>query len=137
MDDSLGGRREAAARLRSRLPAAAELGANVSPQDGEIIEAHTARESQPGPGRPSAAGGRMERRNSLTPQGIYQRHMPMAPDKFHIPRKTKEQKCELVPFIHAHQSYYHIEIKTNVQHYALIYKTTTINSTSEAFNVRW
>ncbi|XP_027135126.1 uncharacterized protein tasora isoform X2 [Larimichthys crocea] len=92
MDDSLGGRREAAARLRSRLPAAAELGANVSPQDGEIIEAHTARESQPGPGRPSAAGGRMERRNSLTPQGIYQRHMPMAPDKFHIPRKTKEQK---------------------------------------------
>lgn len=99
MDDNLA-RREAA-RPR-RVSAAAELGANVSPQDGEVIEVHPARETQPGPGRLSAAGGRMERRNSA-PQGVHQRHMPMEPLKFHIPRKTKEKRGGLVRILRAIQ----------------------------------
>ncbi|XP_044066398.1 protein TASOR isoform X2 [Siniperca chuatsi] len=89
MDDNLV-RREAA-RPR-RVSAAAELEANVSLQDGEVIEVHPARETQPGPGRLSAAGGRMERRKSA-PQGLYQRYMPMEPLKFPIPRKTKEKRA--------------------------------------------
>ncbi|XP_070759390.1 protein TASOR [Enoplosus armatus] len=89
MDDNQA-RREAV-RPR-RVSAAADLGANVSLQDGEVIEVHPARETLPGPGRLSAAGGRMERRNSAL-QGVHQRHMPMEPLKFHIPRKPKEKRA--------------------------------------------
>ncbi|XP_070849967.1 protein TASOR-like [Chaetodon trifascialis] len=89
MDDNLV-RREAG-RPR-RASAATELGANVSLQDVEMIEIHPARESQTGAGKLSAVGGRMERRNSAL-QGLYQRHMPMAPLKFPIPRKTKEKRA--------------------------------------------
>uniref|UniRef100_A0A8C4IIZ5 TASOR pseudo-PARP domain-containing protein n=1 Tax=Dicentrarchus labrax TaxID=13489 RepID=A0A8C4IIZ5_DICLA len=95
MDDSLS-RREAAARPRRVSAAAAaraaELGANTSLQDGEVIEVHPARETHLGPGRLSAAGGKMERRNSVL-QVVHQRHMPKEPLKFHIPRKTKEKKA--------------------------------------------
>ncbi|XP_034725833.1 protein TASOR isoform X2 [Etheostoma cragini] len=90
MDDNPA-RREAA-RPRRRASAAAEVGANVSLQDGEGIEVHSARETQAGPDRLSAAGGRTERRNS-GPQVVHQRHMPMEPLKFHIPRKTKEKRA--------------------------------------------
>lgn len=87
--------RREAARPR-RLSAAAEIGANVSLQDGEAIEVHPPRESQSGADRLGAAGGRMERRNS-GPQVVHQRHMPMEPLKFHIPRKTKEKRGGLDP----------------------------------------
>ncbi|XP_074521562.1 protein TASOR isoform X2 [Halichoeres trimaculatus] len=83
--------RRAAARPR-RVSAAAELGANVSPQDGEGMEVHPSRETQPGPDRLGAAAGRMDRRNSA-PQPVHQRHMPIDPLKFHIPRKTKEKRA--------------------------------------------
>ncbi|XP_029357855.1 protein TASOR-like isoform X2 [Echeneis naucrates] len=89
MDDSLV-RREAA-RPR-RLSAAAEPTANVSWQDGEVIEIQAPREPPNGQDRPAAAQPRMERRNSAT-QGVYQRHMPMEPNKFHIPRKAKENRA--------------------------------------------
>lgn len=96
MDDNLV-RREAG-RPR-RASATTDLGANVSLQDVEIIEIHPARESQTVAGRLSAAGGRMDSRNSA-PQGVYQRHMPMAPLKFPIPRKTKEKRGGLVCYVH-------------------------------------
>ncbi|XP_060897283.1 protein TASOR isoform X1 [Labrus mixtus] len=95
MDDSL--TRREAVRPR-RVSAAAELGANVSLQDGELMEVHPAsRDIYPGPDRlmgaaAAAAGGRMERRNSATPS-IHQRHMPIDPLKFHIPKKTKEKRA--------------------------------------------
>ncbi|XP_044206100.1 uncharacterized protein LOC122981439 [Thunnus albacares] len=89
MDDSL--TRRDVARPR-RVSAAAEIGANVSLQDGEVIQVLPARETHPGPDRPSAAGGRTERRNSAQ-AAVHQRHMPMEPLKFHIPRKTKEQRA--------------------------------------------
>lgn len=88
MNDSLV--RGEAARPR-RVSAAADLGANVSLQDGEVTEVHPPRESPTGPDRLGAAGGRMERRDSA-PQVFHQRHMPMEPLKFHIPRKTKENR---------------------------------------------
>ncbi|CAJ1052004.1 protein TASOR isoform X3 [Xyrichtys novacula] len=88
MGDNLA--RRAAARPR-RVSAAAVLGANVSLQDGELMEVHPARESQPGPDRLSAAAGRMERRLS-GPQAVHQKHMPINPQQFHIPRKTKENR---------------------------------------------
>ncbi|XP_040014622.1 protein TASOR isoform X7 [Xiphias gladius] len=93
MDDSLS-RREAA-RPRRVSAAAAELGANVSLQDGEaigVIEVHPPRETPTAADRLSAAGGSMERRNSAQ-QVVHQRHMPMEPKKFHIPRKTKEKRA--------------------------------------------
>ncbi|KAM7401639.1 hypothetical protein PAMP_016936 [Pampus punctatissimus] len=89
MDDSLA--RRDAARPR-RLSTAAEPGANVSQQHGEVIEVLPTRETQPGPDRPSAAGGRTERRNSAQ-AAVHQRHMPREPLKFHIPRKTKEKRA--------------------------------------------
>ncbi|XP_031157236.2 protein TASOR isoform X2 [Sander lucioperca] len=91
MDDNPA-RREVARPRRRASAAAAEVGANVSLQDGEGIELHSARETQAGPDRLSAAGGRTERRNS-GPQVVHQRHMPMEPLKFHIPRKTKEKRA--------------------------------------------
>ena len=108
MDDSLS-RREAARPRRvsaaaaaadaaAAAAAAAELGANVSLQDGEVIdaiEAQPPRDAQAGPDRASAAAGVAERRNSA-PQAVHQRHMPMEPKKFHIPRKTKEKRGGLV-----------------------------------------
>lgn len=98
MDDSLARREAARPRRASAAAAAAELGASASLQDGEAAEANPARETQPGPDRPSAAAaaaGRMERRNS-GPQVVHQRHMPMEPLKFHIPRKTKEKRGGLL-----------------------------------------
>lgn len=89
MDDGSLPRREAA-RPR-RVSAAAELGANVSLQDGEVIDLTSPRESQPGADRSGAAGGRMERRNSA-PQVVHQRHMPKEPYKFHIPKKTEVKR---------------------------------------------
>lgn len=97
MDDILcRSQQDEVTRPRRLSAAAAELGANVSSQDGEVTKVHSARESQAGLGRASAAGGRIERMNSLT-QGNHQRHMPMGPLKFPIPRKTKERRGELFP----------------------------------------
>lgn len=69
--------------------------ASAAPDDDVVITPD--RKYQPVAGRLSAAaaGGIMERRNS-TPQVVHQRHMPMEPNKFHIPRKTKEKKGELL-----------------------------------------
>ncbi|KAI3369721.1 hypothetical protein L3Q82_024567 [Scortum barcoo] len=92
MDDSLARREAARPRRASAAAAAAELGAKLSPQDGEAIEVNPAREAHPSPGRVSAAAAGMERRNSVPP-GVHQRHMPMEPLKFHIPRKTKEKRA--------------------------------------------
>ncbi|KAM3621562.1 uncharacterized protein V6R79_012819 [Siganus canaliculatus] len=92
MDDILP--RIEAARPR-RVSPAAEAQANASLQDGEGAEVHTARESHPGPGWLSGAGGaggRTERRNSAT-QGGHQRHMPIEPLKLPIPRKNKEKRA--------------------------------------------
>ncbi|XP_042365956.1 protein TASOR-like isoform X2 [Plectropomus leopardus] len=89
MDDNPA--RRGAARPPRRVSAAAEVGANVSLQDGEVIEVHPAREAAAAPGRVSAAGGRMEKRNSV-PQPVHQRHMPKDALNFHIPRKTKEKR---------------------------------------------
>lgn len=101
MDDIIG--RLTAARPRT-VSSAGEFGANVSLQDGEviIIDDETTRESQTGPGKVSAGGGKMERRNSVPP-GIYQRHMPMGPLKLTIPRKTKEKRGGLVHILCAVQ----------------------------------
>lgn len=97
MDDNLARRGYEAARPR-RQSAGPVLGANVSLQDGEVMEVHSAWETQAAPGRLGAAGGRMERRNSLT-QGSHQRHMPMEPLKLTIPRKTKEKRGMLPRFL--------------------------------------
>lgn len=96
MDDNLARREHEAARPR-RMSAAAEHGAKVSLQDGEVIEVLSTRETQAGPGRLSAAGGRMEKRN-LAPQVSYQRYMPMEVLKLPIPRKTKEMRGRLFLF---------------------------------------
>ncbi|XP_047203621.1 protein TASOR isoform X4 [Girardinichthys multiradiatus] len=77
-----------------RLLAAADFGANLSLQDSELPSAIPARESDPGADCLSSvtAGRIMEWRKS-GPQLVHQRHMPMEPKKFHIPRKTKEKKA--------------------------------------------
>ncbi|XP_073324924.1 protein TASOR [Pagrus major] len=89
MDDNLARRRRVSAAA-----AAAELGANVSPQDGEVMDVNSPRESLPGPGRAGAAAAafaaRMERRNSVPG---HQRHMPIELLKMTIPRKNKENKA--------------------------------------------
>nr|XP_019952270.1 PREDICTED: protein TASOR isoform X1 [Paralichthys olivaceus] len=94
MDDSLA--RRPAARPRRLSAAAADSGANVSLQYGEVteaIEVQPARETTVAADRPgAAAAGIVERRNSA-PQVVHQRHMPMEPKKFHIPRKTKEKRA--------------------------------------------
>lgn len=92
MADSAARKAREAARPRKGT-VSAELGANASLQDGEILEV-SARETQAGPGRPTPADRRMERRNSA-PQGSYQRHMPMEVLKMPIPRKTKEKRGKL------------------------------------------
>ncbi|TDH14558.1 hypothetical protein EPR50_G00045210 [Perca flavescens] len=84
-------RASAAAAAAASAAAAAEVGANASLQDGEVMEVHSARETQAGPDRLSSPGGRTERRNSGPL--VHQRHMPMEPLKFHIPRKTKEKRA--------------------------------------------
>ncbi|KAG7244385.1 hypothetical protein INR49_001684, partial [Caranx melampygus] len=99
MDDILARRVSARPRRVSSSAAvaagAAELGANVSPQDGEVIEIiQPPIETLAGLERVGAAGGWMERRNSAS-QLVHQRHMPMEPKKFHIPRKTKEKRAPL------------------------------------------
>lgn len=91
MTDSAARRAREAVRPR-RGTVSAELGANASLQDGEVLEV-SARETQAGPGRPTPAD-RMERRNSA-PQGSYQRHMPLEVLKMPIPRKTKEKRGKL------------------------------------------
>ncbi|XP_056243599.1 protein TASOR isoform X1 [Seriola aureovittata] len=107
MDDILARREAARPRRMSSVAAAtaaagaaaaaaavgtAELGANVSLQDGEVIELQPPRETLTGLEILGAAGGRMERRNSAS-QIVHQRHMPMEPKKFHIPRKTRENRA--------------------------------------------
>ena len=100
MDDSLA--RRPAARPPRLSAAAADSGANVSLQDGEVtegIEGQPAREAPTAadrPGAAAAAAGITERRSSA-PQVVHQRHMPMEPKKFHIPRKTREKRGELLP----------------------------------------
>ncbi|XP_078139750.1 protein TASOR-like [Centroberyx gerrardi] len=89
MDGDSLARREAA---RPRQASAAEVGATASQQDGELTELQPARESQAGLDRPRAPGGGTERRNPATAL-VHQRHMPMEPLKFHIPRKTKEKRA--------------------------------------------
>ncbi|KAF7656332.1 hypothetical protein LDENG_00042900 [Lucifuga dentata] len=84
MDDSLV-RKEAA---HPRRTASMEVEANVSPRDGEVSEFQHAKESQAASDRPC---GRTERRNSANAV-VHQRHMPMEPHKFHIPRKNKEKR---------------------------------------------
>lgn len=90
MNDNLNRREHEAARSR-RASAAFELGANVSLQDGEAVEAHTASQSYSGLDRLNVSGWRVERSNLAT-QNSHQRHMPMEPLKLPIPRKTKEKK---------------------------------------------
>lgn len=92
MDDSLG-RREACRPRKASFTA--ELGANASLQDGEGIYGHPAREAYGFTDRPSASTGRTERRILALP-AVHQRHMPKEPAKFHIPRKTKEKRGQLV-----------------------------------------
>lgn len=90
MNDNLYRRECEGARSR-RASAAVELGANVSLQDGEAVEAHTASQSYSGLDRLNVSVWRLERSNSAT-QNSHQRHMPMEPLKLPIPRKTKEKK---------------------------------------------
>ncbi|XP_071351563.1 protein TASOR isoform X2 [Trachinotus anak] len=92
MDDSLARREAARPRRVSSVPAVTEIGANVSPQDGEVVEIQPPREARTSPERVSVAGRRMERSHSAS-QAVYQRHMPMEPKKFHIPRKNKEKRA--------------------------------------------
>ncbi len=99
--------RRAAARPRTVSAGAAEFGANVSLQDGEVISTDGDPAREAGPGRLSAAFGRMERVNSV-PQGFHKRHMPMEPLKLTIPRKTKEKRGELVRILSALQQNYSI-----------------------------
>lgn len=90
MNDNLYRRDYEGARSR-RASAAAELGANVSLQDGEAVEAHTASQSYSGLDRLNVSGWRVDKSNLAT-QNSHQRHMPMEPLKLPIPRKTKEKK---------------------------------------------
>lgn len=80
-----------------RVCDAAALGANASLQDGEPMCVHPSREAHGGTDRLNSAGRRVER-CTLTPQVVHQRHMPKEPAKFHIPRKSKEKRGELVAF---------------------------------------
>jgi len=84
MDDILG-RREAA-RPPRRLSTAADVGgATAGPQDGEVTEER--------PGR------RTMERGDAASLAIYRRYMPMEPLKFPIPRKTREKRGGLLPFL--------------------------------------
>lgn len=88
MDD--GAVRREACRPR-KVSSSELLGANGL-QDGEAVSAPFSREAHLLPaGGLSAAARRAERRNSA-PQVVHQRHMPMEPKKFQIPKKTKEQR---------------------------------------------
>ncbi|RVE72547.1 hypothetical protein OJAV_G00039820 [Oryzias javanicus] len=89
MDDGIV--RRAACRPR-KVSSSGFLAANVSPQDGETVNVAFPWEAHLPAGGLSAAARRVERRNSA-PQVVHQRHMPMEPKKFHIPRKTKEQRA--------------------------------------------
>ncbi|XP_034440310.1 uncharacterized protein tasora isoform X2 [Hippoglossus hippoglossus] len=94
MDDSLA--RRPAARPRRLSAAAADSGANVSLQDGEVtegIEVQPAREAPTAADRPGAAAGVTERRSSAPQVVVHQRHMPMEPKKFQIPRKARETRA--------------------------------------------
>nr|XP_061786654.1 protein TASOR-like [Nerophis lumbriciformis] len=76
-----------------------EFGANISMmQDGELNVLHPASKT---PGHtlatktPGHTLGRGTQRSSSASQLVHQRHMPMEPGKFHIPRKSKEEKALL------------------------------------------
>ncbi|XP_036007474.1 uncharacterized protein LOC105938223 isoform X1 [Fundulus heteroclitus] len=70
---------------------AADLQANLSLRDSGLLGASPARGIYPAPGRlGSAAAGRITDRRKSAPV-VHQRHMPMEPKKFHIPRKNKEK----------------------------------------------
>ncbi|XP_029947947.1 protein TASOR isoform X2 [Salarias fasciatus] len=88
------GFRKEPARPPRRVSAAAELADNVDLQDVDLVEVYTPREAHTGRDRASAAaGGRTERRGSIPqPPAVHQRHMPTAPLKLTIPRKTKENR---------------------------------------------
>nr|XP_015814187.2 uncharacterized protein tasora [Nothobranchius furzeri] len=62
--------------------------ANASSHANEVV---ISTRKHPTAHRQSSATKRMERRKSA-PQVVHQRHMPKEPNKFHIPRKNKEQK---------------------------------------------
>ncbi|XP_075996355.1 protein TASOR [Genypterus blacodes] len=79
MDDSLA-RREAASARQRKAEAAI-----VSPGDGQAAELQQPRES-------AAAAAARARRDSASGV-VHQRHMPMDPLKFHIPRKNKEHRA--------------------------------------------
>lgn len=97
MDDILTRRVSARTNMVSSS-GAAELGANVSLQDGEVVEnLQPPSEALAGQENLGVAGGRMERRNSAS-QLVHQRHMPTEPKKFHIPRKTKEKRGSCLSF---------------------------------------
>uniref|UniRef100_A0A1A8MAS5 Family with sequence similarity 208, member Ab n=1 Tax=Nothobranchius pienaari TaxID=704102 RepID=A0A1A8MAS5_9TELE len=63
--------------------------ANASSHANDVVI--STRKPHPTGHRLSSATKRMERRKSA-PQVVHQRHMPKEPNKFHIPRKNKEQK---------------------------------------------
>ncbi|XP_068171229.1 protein TASOR-like [Antennarius striatus] len=89
MDDNFDWKEHLATRSR-RMAVVADYGA-VSLQDGEDSEVYSTTETEKGSDRLSASNRRMKRRNSA-PQGSHQRHMPMEPLKFPIPRKAKEKR---------------------------------------------
>ncbi|XP_061747600.1 protein TASOR [Nerophis ophidion] len=67
-----------------------EFGANISMlQDGELKALHPARKT------PGQTLGRRTQRSQSASQLVHKRHMPMEPGKFHIPRKSKEEKALL------------------------------------------
>lgn len=77
-----------------RVSTAADCGASLSLQNSDLPRSTPARGGYPTPARlGSAAAGKIMERRKSAPQVVHQRHMPMEPKKFHIPRKTKEKKA--------------------------------------------
>ncbi|XP_038135626.1 protein TASOR isoform X2 [Cyprinodon tularosa] len=73
---------------------AADCRANLRLKGSELLPAAPARRPYLPAGRmSSAAAGRLLERRKSAPQAVHQRHMPMEPQKFHIPRKTKEKRA--------------------------------------------
>ena len=83
-----------ARRPGTRTAAAKRPGARLSTEhkDGEVPEQESSSPavSADRPRAPAGVGGAPPRRNSATTV-VHQRHMPMEPLKFQIPRKNKEK----------------------------------------------
>ncbi|XP_055080704.1 protein TASOR isoform X2 [Periophthalmus magnuspinnatus] len=106
MGDSLAPREAARPRRESYGGGAQYSGQNQQRHDEDLQWIRTYRENHGAPERLDGEGARVaERRLSVPPQVVHQRHMPVGTQKFHIPRKTKEKLALFQPLSHESREY--------------------------------